>query len=257
MKITSVTIAVESAEEARALIDFTEGKKVSRDTKPEPETADEEAPAPRRRRGKSKDSAADELLKQIEETGELDEDGWAKYDTLSDDDKDLVLAALPDDAATPEAEPEPKEEPAPRRRRSAKADDEGNDEEAAPTAGRRRRRQSAEAGGASSPSSSDEEEEAAPPRRRRRASESEDAGEDEGAAATTGRSRRRSAGSAAKKDEITDEDLAKACSEAARELTPAVVKEILKEDFGVSAAKDVPQDQRRKLLDTLKEEMEG
>lgn len=54
---------------------------------------------------------------------------------------------------------------------------------------------------------------------------------------------------------ISDADIVKAASNAAAKLTPAVVMQILKEDFGVEQASDLPADARQKFLDTLKFEM--
>ena len=69
--------------------------------------------------------------------------------------------------------------------------------------------------------------------------------------------RRRSASPAPVSDEITDADLVKAASTAAQKLTPGLVMQILQEDHSVSEVNKIPQGQRRKFLDTLKEEMAG
>lgn len=54
---------------------------------------------------------------------------------------------------------------------------------------------------------------------------------------------------------ISDAEVAKAASQAAQKLTPALVMQIMKEDHGVTLANEIPQDQRQKFLDTLKAEM--
>lgn len=57
-------------------------------------------------------------------------------------------------------------------------------------------------------------------------------------------------------DSITDADVAKAASEAARELTPAVVLSVL-EEFGVGNVAELSQEQRREFMDSLREEMDA
>ena len=54
---------------------------------------------------------------------------------------------------------------------------------------------------------------------------------------------------------ISDAEVAKAASQAAAKITPAVVMQILKEDYNVTTANEVPQDKRQEFLDTLKAEM--
>jgi len=51
-------------------------------------------------------------------------------------------------------------------------------------------------------------------------------------------------------DEITDIDLIKAASSAAKVLTPKEVKQVL-EDVGVAVVGEIPQEERRAFLDTL------
>jgi len=51
-------------------------------------------------------------------------------------------------------------------------------------------------------------------------------------------------------DEITDIDLVKAASSAAKVLTPKEVKQVL-EDVGVAVVGEIPQEERRAFLDTL------
>jgi len=51
-------------------------------------------------------------------------------------------------------------------------------------------------------------------------------------------------------DEITDIDLMKAASSAAKVLTPKEVMQVL-EDVGVAAVDEIPQEERRAFLDTL------
>ncbi len=69
--------------------------------------------------------------------------------------------------------------------------------------------------------------------------------------------RRRRTEEAPKDDRISDADLTKAASQAGEVISPKVVMQILKEDYGVETVNDIPQDKRRAFLDTLKFEMEG
>lgn len=147
---------------------------------------------------------------------------------------------------------------------------------------RRRRRGGEEAASANPPSSSEAE---SSPRRRRRSSAAEDASsagtgaEASTEATSTRRTRRASAESAPSQSApesasspseeprrrrraapveepkgISDADLTKACSEAARVLTPKVVQEILGE-FGVKMANEIKPDDRREFLDLLDKEV--
>ncbi len=77
----------------------------------------------------------------------------------------------------------------------------------------------------------------------------------EAAPAPTGRRRSVAAGTAATTSEITDLDLGKAASDAARKLTPKVVMQIVDEDFGVKTVAEIPQERRREFLDTLAKEV--
>lgn len=135
----------------------------------------------------------------------------------------------------------------------------------------RTRRSRADAGAASSTTEPASDAGASDGRRRRRTS---DPDETAVAAVVDGASSRRSRRSAepaaeeAKAEEpvrrrrtapavegISDAEVAKAASQAAAKITPAVVMQILKEDYNVTTANEVPQDKRQKFLDTLKAEM--
>lgn len=268
MKITSVTIAVSSNDEVRALMALMEAPKpaeqmVWREVKSGDvarAVAVEDADDTKPMRGKNAEKAADDLIERLEGGDPWDDEAEKLYARLPKNQQERVDAVLTPPEEEPEEEvEEPEEAPVSRRRRRAEPEeteeDEGNDD--APTAARSRRRRSAEAGDASSRSSSEDDQdddgEQAPPRRRRRAEPEEDEGNAD-TAGDTGRSRRRSAGDAGKTDRISDEDLAKAASRAAKEITPAVVKQIIRE-FGVDTVNDIPQDQRRKFLDELEAEI--
>jgi hypothetical protein len=166
-----------------------------------------------------------------------------------------------------------------RRRRGASASADGETTEAAsePATGSRRR--------ATSRSGGDDTSGEQTTRRRRSGSSDADAdGSQSGSAEPSSRTRRRSAeddkpaetgrrrrgaaeepkpeepsrrrrGAADDKPSITDADLTKAASEAAAELTPGVVKAIMKEDFGVEDVKDLKGADRQKFLDALEKEM--
>ena len=56
---------------------------------------------------------------------------------------------------------------------------------------------------------------------------------------------------------ISDADVTKAASQAAAKITPKIVMDILKEDFGVGSANELPQAKRQAFLDELKYQMEG
>ncbi len=115
------------------------------------------------------------------------------------------------------AEDPPAEEPKPKKRTRAKAADKKG--EKADDAPEPRRRRSAKVAEAKDPPADD------PP-------------EDDGG------------------DEITDEDVMKAASEAAKDITPKVVMEIL-EQFGVVNVGDLDQAQRRKFIGQLNEAKES
>lgn len=98
--------------------------------------------------------------------------------------------------------------------------------------------------------------------RRRRGSEGAAAASAAGtapqAAPTAEAPRRRRTGNAAPAEEVSDADLVKAASEAAEEITPALVMQILAEDFnGAKLVTDLHGADRRKFLDTLKAEVEA
>jgi hypothetical protein len=76
-------------------------------------------------------------------------------------------------------------------------------------------------------------------------------------ATTAEPTRRRRAGAAAAPAQITDADVSRACSEVGREFGPALVMEILRDEFGVTMANEVPQDQRQRLLDELAAEVKA
>lgn len=67
-------------------------------------------------------------------------------------------------------------------------------------------------------------------------------------------SSRRRGGKAPASDAISDADLSKAASAAAAEIGPNRVKEVVA-NFGVGNLAELPQDQRREFLDTLKAEV--
>lgn len=131
----------------------------------------------------------------------------------------------------------------------------------------RTRRSRADAGAASSSTEPASDAGASDGRRRRRTSEPEPAPAAEEPARRSRRSvepeptppaaeepvrRRRTAPAV---EGISDAEVAKAASQAAAKITPAVVMQILKEDHGVTTANEIPQDERQKFLDTLKAEM--
>lgn len=111
----------------------------------------------------------------------------------------------------------------------------------------RRRRAGADAASSSTGPASDAG--ASAGRRQRRSAEPEPAVEEP--------RRRRRTEEAPKDDRISDADLTKAASQAGEVISPKVVMQILKEDYGVETVNDIPQDKRRGFLDTLKFEMEG
>ncbi len=57
-------------------------------------------------------------------------------------------------------------------------------------------------------------------------------------------------------DKITDQDLVKACSDAAQKIGPPKVYEVLAEFDGATNVQKLKPDQRRKFLNRLKEEQE-
>ncbi len=85
------------------------------------------------------------------------------------------------------------------------------------------------------------------PRRTRSRRKSEDAVEPE-AEKPARRTRKQSTG-------ISDEDLAKACSEAAEVVGHEVVTQVLEEDYSVSNVNEVPQKSRKEFMATLRKEM--
>lgn len=56
---------------------------------------------------------------------------------------------------------------------------------------------------------------------------------------------------------ISDGDLSKAASAAADKLTPKIVQQIIKEDFGADKVNEIPQEKRQFFLDVLHFEMTG
>jgi len=132
----------------------------------------------------------------------------------------------------------------------------------------RRRRAGADAGSSSTEPASDAGASAGRPRRSRSAEPAEEAPAEEAPVSRRRRSAepeptppaeepvRRSRRAAPAEDGISDADLTKAASQAAAKITPKVVMQILKEDYGVTTTNDVPKDKRQEFLDTLKYEME-
>lgn len=139
-------------------------------------------------------------------------------------------------------------EEAPRRSRRSAEPAEAPTEEVPPTT--RRRRAGADAGSSTTEPASDAG--ASGGRRARRSAEPEPA---PAPAAEEPRRRRRT--EAPQDDRITDADLTKAASQAGEKLTPKLVMQIIKEDHGVETVNDIPQEERRKFLETLKLEMSG
>lgn len=170
--------------------------------------------------------------------------------TLDDEDADL-FAGLQRIFSSMKvvAGEEPAAEEAPRRsRRSAEPAEAPAEPEVPPTT--RRRRAGADAGSSTTEPVSDAG--ASGGRRARRSAEPEPA---PAPAAEEPRRRRRT--EAPQDDRITDADLTKAASQAGEKLTPKFVMQIIKEDHGVDTVNDIPQEERRKFLDTLKLEMSG
>lgn len=169
---------------------------------------------------------------------------------LDDEDADLLKSLARIFAsfqATGIEEPAPAEEaPTTTRRRRAGADAGSSSTEpasdAGASAGRPRRSRSAE------PAEEAPAEE--PVSRRRRSVEPEPASVEEQPV-------RRSRRAAPAEEGISDADVSKAASQAAAKITPALVMLILKEDYGVTTANDVPKDKRQEFLDTLKAEMDA
>ncbi len=147
-------------------------------------------------------------------------------------------------------------------------------EEAKPKRKRRSKAEMKAARAAEEEEKTDASTDEAPKGRRRRAA----AASESGAAAKTedgegtGRRRRRRRGAVAENpteapantsttkspsdEELTDADMAKVASEAARVLTPNVVTEVL-EQFGVRFVGDLDQEQRRELVDLLKDKIDS
>lgn len=134
-------------------------------------------------------------------------------------------------SAEPAEAPAEPEVPQTTRRRRAGADAASSTTEPASDAGAsggRRARRSAEPEPAPAAPAEDEA-----PRRRRRTEEPKAAGT------------------------ITDADLTKAASQAGEQISPKLVMQIIREDYGVETVNEIPQDKRREFLDTLKFEMSG
>lgn len=93
-------------------------------------------------------------------------------------------------------------------------------------------------------------------RRRRSASDAQASSTTTETGASTGSRRTRTTTSPSEDDEITDADLSKACSAAARVILPKGVMEILGE-FGVENSQSIAQKDRREFLDALKEASEA
>lgn len=178
---------------------------------------------------------------------------------LDDEDADLLksLARIFSSfQATGVEEQAPTEEtPTTTRRRRAGADAGSSSTEPASDAGasdgRRRRRTSEPAEETTAVPTS-----AAGSSRRARVSAEAPSGPTNGGASSASSDepvRRRRTASAV--EGISDAEVAKAASQAAAKITPAVVMQILKEDYNVTTANEVPQDKRQKFLDTLKAEM--
>lgn len=174
--------------------------------------------------------------------------------TLDDEDADLLMAlarifkGLTASYLSGSLTTEPAAEEAPRRSRRSAEPAEAPAEEVPPTT--RRRRAGADAGSSTTEPASDAG--ASGGRRARRSAEPEPA---PAPAAEEPRRRRRT--EAPQDDRITDADLTKAASQAGEKLTPKLVMQIIKEDHGVETVNDIPQEERRKFLETLKLEMSG
>lgn len=168
----------------------------------------------------------------------LDDEDVAFLSTLQ-----RILVSLKPESNSGEAA---EETPTTTRRRRAGADAGSSSTEpvsdAGASAGRPRRSRSVE---------NDKAEEAPaeePVSRRRRSVEPEPAAEEQPV--------RRSRRAAPAEEGISDADLTKAASQAAAKITPKLVMQILKEDYGVTTTNDVPKDKRQEFLDTLKFEMD-
>lgn len=174
-----------------------------------------------------------------------------KFVVILDDEDAALLSGLQRILAA--LKPAAGEEPAaeePRRGRRARTEEAEAPAAEVPSTGRRRRA-GADASSPSTEPASDVGASAGP--RRSRRSEPEPAP----APAAEEPRRRRRTEEQPKDDRITDADLAKAASQASEKLTPKLVMQIIKEDFGVETVSEIPQDKRREFLDTLKFEMEG
>lgn len=125
--------------------------------------------------------------------------------------------------------PESSDTPSTRRRRRGQSDPDTSDAPAAEESGDTT---SSDASSAETKSPSDDEK---PSRRRRGSSKPKDDGP----------------------TEVTDADLSKACSEAAMQITPKRVMEVL-ENFGVTTgnSRDLPAEKRQEFIDTLAAEYE-
>ena len=143
--------------------------------------------------------------------------------------------------------------------RGATPDEAEGDPAAGPPRGRRGRRRRAVAGGDASTSSAEGTEAVNPTGRRRKQAKSsaeaaDGAKEKKGRRASTKPAESVSSPSDGDED-LTDADMAKAASEAARVLTPKVVMDILQE-FGVGVVNDIPQGERQEFVELLKGEVD-
>lgn len=142
------------------------------------------------------------------------------------------------------------------RRRGADSGGEGADAGEEKPAGRRSRR-SRDADTSEGPADEAKSDDEKPARRSRRdrSNKSEDKSEDKSDDKPARRSRR------SRKDSepagVTDEDLTAAASEAAAEIGPELVQEILEDDHKVKTLNELPQDQREKFLATLRQEIDA
>lgn len=171
-----------------------------------------------------------------------------KFVVILDDEDAALLTGLQRilGALKSEAGEEPAAEEAPRRGRRARAEEPAEEAEVPLTT--RRRRAGADTGSSTTAPASDAGASAGPRRSRR----SEPA---EAPAEETPRRRRRTEEPEDKG--ISDADLTKAASQAGQKISPKVVMQIIKEDYGVETVNEIPKDKRQEFLDTLKYEMEG
>lgn len=170
---------------------------------------------------------------------------------LDDEDADLLksLARIFSSFQATGVE-QPAAEEAPRRSRRSAEPAEAPAEPEVPQTTRRRR---AGADAASSTTEPASDAGASGGRRARRSAEPEPTP----AAPATEEPRRRRRTEEPKADTITDADLTKAASQAGEQISPKLVMQIIREDYGVETVNEIPQDKRREFLDTLKFEMSG